>query len=364
MNEIKTKIGLILVMSMLVICIMPTVVVVMTAGGTYSHNSPFADFTYTPWLGLTTENITFNASDSYDPDGTIFSYSWDFDASNGIQEDAAGIEVTHQYATAGTYTVTLTVTSTTGTDTVTKDVVVKAEPIASFSYSSVSATEIRFTDTSTDPDGGTIIGRYWEFGDGLTSLEQNPAHMFEQGEADYTVTLAAMDNDYLVNTTSVTVHAGTGPVNIPPTADFTWTLNPPHEVRFNDTSTDSDGKIIGWLWDFGDGFASMLKNPTHHYATTGTYTVTLIVTDDDGAGDIIHVNITMGTTNNAADTPATPSAAPFATPTATPTTHIPAASPSTQPAPKPPGFEAVFTAAGLLAVAYLVLSAKKKGVIK
>ena len=258
-----------------------------------SSKCPVADFTYTPWLGLTTENITFDASDSYNPYGEITSYSWDFDESDGIQEDATGVEVTHLYITAGNYTVTLTVTGTGGTDTVSKNVTVKAPPVASFSYSSVSATEKNFTDTSTDLDGGDIIGWYWEFGDGTTSLEQNPTHVYTSGEADYTVTLAVMDNDYLVDTTSITVHAGSGPVNIPPTADFTWTLNSPHEVQFNDTSIDSDGEIIGWLWDFGDGFASLLQNPKHNYSTDGTYNVTLIVTDDDGAGHIVSKPVTI-----------------------------------------------------------------------
>lgn len=373
MNEIKIKIALILVMSMLVICIMPAEVVVITAGGTYPH-SPFASFTYTPSLGLTGENITFNASDSYDPDSTIFSYSWDFDASDGIQEDATGVGVTHQYATAGTYTVTLTVTSGTGTDTVTKDVVVKAPPIASFTYSSVSATEISFTDTSTDPDGDTIIGWYWEFDDGLTSTEQNQTHVFEQGEKDYTITLVVMDNDILVNETTMTVHAGSGPVNSPPNAAFSYSIiplgNDTFQVQFNSTSKDSDGDIIGWLWESDDGILSLLENVTHNYTAGGTYTVNLTVTDDDGATDSASQNISVGTTPNthsgSGDKSSTCSTStgevtssvnttspdeksePTTTPISTP-------SPSPSPTTKPPGFEAVFTVIGLLAVAYFVL---------
>ncbi|HJH27874.1 MAG TPA: hypothetical protein C5S37_14190, partial [Methanophagales archaeon] len=168
--------------------------------------SPYASFTHTPSLGLTTGNITFNGSDSYDPEGSISSYSWDFNASNGIQEDAAGVEVTHQYTTAGNYTVTLTVTGTSGTDTVSKNVTVKAPPVANFSYSG-SGTEISFTDTSTDPDGGEIIGWYWDFEDGTTNTTQNPTHVFEQGEMDYVVTLVVMDNDSLVSRTIMVVHA-------------------------------------------------------------------------------------------------------------------------------------------------------------
>jgi len=371
---------------------MPAVVVVMTAGGTYSH-SPFASFTYTPSLGLTGENISFNASDSYDPDGTISSYLWDFDTSNGIQEDATGIEVTHRYATAGTYTVTLTVTSTTGTDSVTKDVVVKAPPIASFTYSSVSVAEISFTDTSTDPDGGTIIGWNWEFGDGLTSMEQNTTHVFEQGEADYTVTLVVMDNDILVNETTMTVHACSGQVNSPPSAAFSYSItaleNDTFQVQFNSTSWDSDGDIIGWLWEFGDGILSLLENVTHNYTAGGIYTVNLTVTDDDGVTDSVSQNISVGTTpgthsgsggkthqyssstgevtssvnttspDEKSEQTSTAVAAPSATPTTTQTTHTSTPNPSPSPTPKTPGFEAVFTIVGLLAVAYLVLKRRR-----
>ena len=250
--------------------------------------SPYASFTYTPSLGLTTGNITFNASDSYDPEGSISSYSWDFNASDGIQEDATGVEVTHQYTTAGNYTVTLTVTGTSGTDTVSKNVTVKAPPVANFSYSG-SGTEISFTDTSTDPDGGEIIGWYWDFEDGTTNGTQNPTHVFEQGEMDYVVTLVVMDNDSLVSRTIMAVHAGSGPVNEPPDADFTYSIipleNDTFQVQFNSTSTDTDGSVTGWLWEFGDGTLSLLENVTHNYTSAGTYTVNLTVTDDDGATD-------------------------------------------------------------------------------
>ncbi len=54
-------------------------------------------------------------------------------------------------------------------------------------------------------------------------------------------------------------------------------------ITFTDKSTDSDGQITSWIWDFGDGTTSNESGPIEHsYATVGTYTVKLIVTDDDG----------------------------------------------------------------------------------
>lgn len=51
-------------------------------------------------------------------------------------------------------------------------------------------------------------------------------------------------------------------------------------VSFNDQSNDPDGSIVAWSWDFGDGSSSTQQNPTHTYATAGSYTVKLTVTDD------------------------------------------------------------------------------------
>jgi PKD repeat protein len=52
-----------------------------------------------------------------------------------------------------------------------------------------------------------------------------------------------------------------------------------------DRSEDEDGSIASWAWDFGDGATSSERNPSHSYASSGTYQVLLLVTDDDGAAD-------------------------------------------------------------------------------
>jgi len=74
-------------------------------------------------------------------------------------------------------------------------------------------------------------------------------------------------------------------LNYPPIANFTYTPQNPIQkdtIQFNDNSYDPDGIITTWLWDFGDGNASTLQNPTHIYDDWGTYTVTLNVTDNLG----------------------------------------------------------------------------------
>ena len=75
-------------------------------------------------------------------------------------------------------------------------------------------------------------------------------------------------------------------LNKPPEASFTFSPASPKarkEVQFTDTSTDQDGQIDSWYWEFGDGATSNEKNPIHKYKSKGTYNVTLTVTDNQGA---------------------------------------------------------------------------------
>lgn len=67
-----------------------------------------------------------------------------------------------------------------------------------------------------------------------------------------------------------------------PNADFTYQVNQ-LEVSFTDASSDIDGSIVAWQWDFGDGDVAYVENPTHQYASYQHYTVTLTVFDDAGA---------------------------------------------------------------------------------
>lgn len=70
--------------------------------------------------------------------------------------------------------------------------------------------------------------------------------------------------------------------NEPPAADFGYSVAG-LDVTFTDLSSDTDGSIKAWNWDFGDLEASVEAGPRHTYAMAGLYTVTLTVTDDDGA---------------------------------------------------------------------------------
>jgi PKD repeat protein len=137
-----------------------------------------------------------------------------------------------------------------------------------------------FTDGSTDTDG-TVTGWSWNFGDGGTSTTRSPGHTYATGGA-YTVTLVATDNNGATATSSKAITVSAPTANKAPTAGFVVTCNK-LACRFTNRSSDTDGSVVAWKWTFGNGTTSTAVNPTRTYAAAGTYTVTLKVTDDDGA---------------------------------------------------------------------------------
>jgi len=84
--------------------------------------------------------------------------------------------------------------------------------------------------------------------------------------------------------------------NEPPQAGFTYFPGRPDTldlIQFLDTSTDADGTVSSWHWDFGDGEDANIQNPIHRYATSGSYTVSLTVIDNEGASDTYSETITV-----------------------------------------------------------------------
>nr|MDO8088569.1 PKD domain-containing protein [Candidatus Sigynarchaeum springense] len=259
---------------------------------------PIAEFTATPTTLHPGGAVQFTFTGSL---GTLPStFSWDFgDGSPASSEQ----DPSHVYTSAGTYTVSLTVTDADlETDTETKidliSVVANQAPLASFTFTPASPAAgqtVQFTDTSSDGDG-TVSSWAWDFGDGTDgSTLQNPAHAFA-ASGTFTVTLTVTDDDGATSAVSNPVSV-TEIVNQAPVADFSFSPASPvasQGVQFADLSTDADGTIVGWQWNFGDGTAnSTLQNPAHAFSSAGTYTVELTATDDDGATATTSKTITV-----------------------------------------------------------------------
>lgn len=150
-------------------------------------------------------------------------------------------------------------------------------PIANFAFNNEClGTPISFTDQSIFASG-TITSWYWDFGDGNTSDQQHPTHLYATANT-YNVTLNVESNDGCNGnvTIPVTVYPN-------PAADFTF-----DEVCLGQTTTFSDislgngGTIDTWYWDFDDGNTSSLQNSTNTYLAEGIYDVILKTTTTDG----------------------------------------------------------------------------------
>ena len=243
---------------------------------------PNADFIYLPSNPTTQDVIQFTDS-STDLDGYIVSWSWDFGDGNTSTKQNA----THKYADNGIYSITLKVTDNYGaTDEISQQLsVLNVGPTADFDYSPSNPTDLQnviFTDKSSDLDGD-IVNWSWDFGDGNTSKLQSPSYQYGDN-GTYTISLTITDDDGSTDVKSQQISVS----NVAPTVSFSFssaniTVMVNDEVKFNDNSKDLDGNIISWKWDLGDGVTSTERNPVHNYTNGGTYTVSLTVTDNDGA---------------------------------------------------------------------------------
>ncbi|TFW00235.1 PKD domain-containing protein [Leifsonia flava] len=275
--------------------------------GVTPNAAPTASFTSTS--GVLTADV--DGSASADSDGTISSYSWSF----GDGGTATGPTATHAYTAGGTYTVTLTVTDNQGATATTSSSVVVASPppnvppAASFTTAVTNLDVSVDASASTDSDG-SITGYAWTFGDGATASTPTASHSYAAA-GTYTIGLTVTDDDGATTTTTsgVTV-APAPPANVAPTAAFTSSATFLSLSVDGGTSTDSDGTIASYAWNFGDGATATTPTATHPYAAAGTYNVSLTVTDDDGA---------TNTTTTAVTVSAPP---PNALPTASFTTQV------------------------------------------
>jgi PKD repeat protein len=255
----------------------------ITATKTVKNRPPVADFTESAHTVSTGENIAFDASGSYDPDGTIVDYSWDF----GDGTEGSGVSVQHAYSQVGTYTVTLTVTDNDGaTDTAeATKTILNRSPVASFTESAhtvYTSESINFDASGSHDSDGTIVSYSWDFGDGNTATGVEVDHAYED-DGVYNVTLTVVDDDDATGSATETKNV----LNRPPIANFTesaHTVDAGESIDFDASgSSDPDGTIVSYSWDFGDGNTATGVTVDHAYSEDGNYTVTLTVTDDDGA---------------------------------------------------------------------------------
>ena len=126
----------------------------------------------------------------------------------------------------------------------------------------------------------------WDFGDRTTGTGVIVDHVYADNGV-YTVTLTVTDNDDANGSATASKNVS----NRAPVASFTESATVVAQgemISFDASgSYDPDGTIVAYLWDFGDGNAATDVTVDHAYSEAGTYTVTLTVTDDDGASSSV-----------------------------------------------------------------------------
>jgi PKD repeat protein len=248
---------------------------------------PIADFNSTQTSGVSPLTVQFHDLSTGTPD--ILEWFWNF----GDSQTSEDQNPVHVYGAPGNYNVSLVVkngadspenpihTSLPKQQTIT--IIQSSIVHAAFSGNPQSGTTplaVQFTDQST----GNPTSWAWTFGDGQSSTEQDPVHVYTT-PGTYRVGLEVANpgySDYLSKENYITAI-----VNPDLVADFIGsptygTL--PLTVQFTDQSS---GNPNSWIWDFGDGMSSTDQDPFHTYAVPGQFTVGLTVQNAEGTTAVL-----------------------------------------------------------------------------
>lgn len=255
--------------------------------------------TMTPYMGcstvlthyfdsITTPIANFSANDTcmnfpiqfIDSSFTnVSSWSWIFgDGNTSTLQNPV-----NTYTNSGNYNVQLIVTNNAGcSDTIIKPINICANNDADFIFQPTCNQTVFFTDNSTTLAINPIISWVWNFGDSITSQDQNPSHIYIQ-DGSYNVSMIVTYSD---NTTDTVVKSVL--VLSQPIANFN-TINTclGGTINYNNASSINSGSIIANEWLFGDGNTSSQQNPNYVFNTTGMYFSQLIVTADNGCKDTV-----------------------------------------------------------------------------
>ncbi len=252
---------------------------IIIAGG--NAETPVADFTMDNASGCAPLTVNFTNTSTNEPT----SYAWTF--VGGTPATSTSANPTVVFTSVGQHAVILVASNSAGSTTKVKSIEVKTTPTANFTYSS-NGKEVTFISNTN----GTVVG--WNFGDGMTSTDNNPVHTYAT-DGTYAVVLTVenscgqetVSNTLLISTTST----GDGPV-----ADFKiGDANgcAPFVVEYKDLSTNNP---TSWSWAFPGGTpsTSTSQNPIVVYSQPGNYSATLTASNASGfntitKGDLITV---------------------------------------------------------------------------
>ncbi|RED96597.1 PKD domain-containing protein [Marinoscillum furvescens] len=155
-------------------------------------------------------------------------------------------------------------------------------PSVSFSAEQSSENYLEYTFVNNTKGADTYL---WDFGDGNTSTEENPTHIYETHNV-YEVSLKATASNGLNSSFSTSID-----IQAPVTADFTFEASADdyQTINFTDASVGAESL----LWEFGDGFQFTGDSPSHTYMSDGSYEVKLTATSVTGNTDVKTATVTI-----------------------------------------------------------------------
>ncbi len=232
------------------------------------------------------QQLTFDASQSYDPDNNDLKFSWNF----GDGQTSNQPIIQHVYKEPGEYTVTLSVSDDRSTSETTQKINIHIPPEADFAYPTEACVkeELSFSAFSSqvDLENYTLT---WDFGDGTTQTGGQVTKDYSQG-GDYTVRLTVDDQSASscgYSTIEKTIHINEPPAAVAGQDVIQMCLNQSENLKITfdaSNSSDINNDELSYLWDFGDGATAQGQVASHQYAQGGQYEVQLKVSDNSSLG--------------------------------------------------------------------------------
>lgn len=236
--------------------------------------------------------VSFDGSPSKEENGTIVDYKWDFNGDG--KDDAAGKTASYVYNDAGTYNATLTVYDAANKTGSTILVVKVAQQglkanLTALPVEGVVPLTVTFDASGSSFPSGQIVSYEWDFGDGTPKRIDVSKVTYKYNQiGTFTAKVTAIASDGSKNSTSTPINVR--PVPLKACFEATTTQGAaPLTVEFDPRC--STGTVASYSWDFSDGQTSRTRKPTHTFATAGSYSVKLEVSDSQNVVDSFTMNI-------------------------------------------------------------------------
>lgn len=246
--------------------------------------------------GTTPFTVNFSAESS---GGTATQWDWDF----GDGGTGSGGQIAHVYQSAGIFTARVTVTDDRGAQASGARVIsvqaagnsapdANAGPDQIFLLlDGVNQVQVSLDGSASSDSDGQIVSYVWS-GTPDPDDQARPQVILGVGSHVFTLTVTDDQGNSASDQVNITVNAADNQAPQAVASVSAGSGAVPFAVQFTGSnSSDADGSLVAWHWDFGDGASADEADPAHNYTTPGTYTATLTVTDDQGAAAIATVEV-------------------------------------------------------------------------